>query len=213
MNSWWGRLLQGALLSLLLIAVLAGATGTLDSTPEPTLDFSEAPATNTQTGIEGELKPSPSPTPQTTEGENDATPWWILAVLGVAGAAAAGYLWRYRRPHPSVADEPEDTVEEIMTAAIQRLDQGQASDAVTECWRHLERLAARRGVLRGAAEPAHDFAHRVASTLQLPATELAVLGNLFEQAWYSGTGSTPDDIARARICLQALAKPGKAGRP
>lgn len=212
MNSWWGRLLQGTLLSLLLIAVLAGASGPLDGTPEPTLDFSQAPATNTNTGIEGELRPSPSPTPQPTEGGNDATPWWILAVLGVAGAAAAGYLWRYRRPQPSAMDEPEDTVAEIMTAAIQRLDQGEASDAVTLCWRDLERLAAHRGVLRGAAEPAPDFAHRVASTLQLPAPELAVLGNLFEQAWYSRTGSTPGDIARARSCLQALAKPGKTGR-
>lgn len=206
MAEWWKSMVQGILLTGLVIAIVAGATAVVDGSPAPTPELNQSGMTTTEEP-DNEVSTSPTPSPSLKPRADgvDSGQWWVLVALGVVTIGVGVRMWLQRR-RAVVIEEPEDEeAGQVLSTALKRLDEGEVSDAVTECWRDLERLAAVHGVQRGASEPAHDFAGRLALTLHLPAAELAVLGNLFEQAWYSTAVTSDEDIARARACLQALA--------
>lgn len=199
-------MVQGILLTGLVIAIVAGATAVVDGSPAPTPELNQSGMTTTEEP-DNEVSTSPTSSPSLKPRADgvDSGQWWVLVALGVVTIGVGVRMWLQRRRR-LVIEEPEDEeAGQVLSTALKRLDDGEVSDAVTECWRDLERLAAVHGVQRGASEPAHDFAGRLALTLHLPAAELAVLGNLFEQAWYSTAVTSDEDIARARACLQALA--------
>lgn len=199
-------MVQGILLTGLVIAIVAGATAVVDGSPAPTPELNQSGMTTTEEP-DNEVSTSPTPSPSLKPRADgvDSGQWWVLVALGVVTIGVGVRMWLQRRRR-LVIEEPEDEeAGQVLSTALKRLDDGEVSDAATECWRDLERLAAVHGVQRGASEPAHDFAGRLALTLHLPAAELAVLGNLFEQAWYSTAVTSAEDIARARACLQALA--------
>lgn len=207
MAEWWKSMVQGILLTGLVIAIVAGATAVVDGNPAPTPELNQSGTTTEWPDNEVSRSPSPSPSPSVrprADGE-DSGQWWILVALGAVTIGVGVRMWLKRR-RAVVIEEPEDEeAGQVLSTALKRLDDGEVSDAVTECWRDLERLAAVHGVQRGASEPAHDFAGRLALTLHLPAAELVVLGDLFEQVWYSTAVTSDEDVARARACLQALA--------
>lgn len=195
-------MLQGVALVLVVIAVLAGATAVMDGNHTRT-EPSQSPRTaSVPEGEEGEKSPSPTPSQRPRADGDDAGQWWVLLVLGAVAVGVGLRLW-LQRPRPIPAEAPEPDADAILTDALDRLDAG-STDAITQCWRELERLAATKGVVRAASEPAHDFALRLAAALRLPADELTSLGGLFEQAWYSTTAATSGEVERARACLLAL---------
>lgn len=209
-RDWWKFMLEGVALVLVVIAVLAGATAVMDGNPSADEPSQGTTTASVPDGEYGEKSPSPSPSAQPRADGDDAGQWWVLTVLGVVAAGIGVRLW-LQRP-PSVAlDEPEPDADQILTDALNRLDAA-STDAITVCWRQLERLAEVRGVVRGASEPAHDFARRLAAALNLPADELTTLGGLYEQAWYSSAATTYADIEAARACLQALLQAGNERR-
>lgn len=197
-------MLQGAALTLVVIAVLAGATAVMDGNPAPG-EATQAPRTaSVPDGEEWTRSPSPTPSQRPRADGDDAGQWWVLLVLGVVAVGIGVRIWMQRPPQVVVEDAEPDP-EPALSDALERLDE-EPVEAITMCWRELERLAAARGVERAASEPAHDFARRLATVLHLPADAVTALGGLYEQAWYSIEAATSEDIERARACLDVLVK-------
>lgn len=210
MRDWWRSMLQGIVLTLAVIAVLAGATVVMDgnhSSHEP----SQSPRTaSVPDGEQGEKSPSPSPSSLPRADGEDGGQWWVLVVLAVVAAGVGARLWM-QRPRSVPMQEADSDADQILTDALDRVNDA-SSDAITVCWRQLERLAATRGVERAASEPAHDFALRLSAALRLPAEELMMLGELYERAWYSRRSATIADLEQARACLQALLRASQDSR-
>lgn len=206
MRTWVLKLAAATAACLLIIAVLAGGSAAQNN--RPSLDDSPAEGTNTRPVTpEDDESGSPIPTPknQPPDAGEDPGSWWLLALLGVAGGAVAGYLWRRRQS--VLVDDPEDSdpTSLALDQAVASLRvSGRPTDAITACWRALEGLADQRGVRRKETETVEEFAIRLAQALRLPGQPLTRLGALFEHSWYSQFGSAPDDRAEAQNCLETL---------
>lgn len=173
----------------------------------------------------------PSPTPSHEDAPPDIVetvplviPDWVmdllrtLGLVAVVGIAVWGFirlLQAYRRVELRRARAGADPVEaptideeelaESIDATLEQLHGGiDVEDAVVQCWRRLERLAADAGVERVPTQTSEEFTIAVLATTSADAPALRRLGGLFRQAVYSTHPLDDRDRADALGSLERL---------
>ena len=171
----------------------------------------------------------PSDPPQSEEPLPEIEPFnlpdWLpdlirLAIVILIVAAIAWFvrrLWetristeRHRAVAPSgdaveIVDLDEDEVAETVEEAIASLRRGIAVDeAVVECWRRLESLAADTGIRRRRSQTSEEFTVDVLARGGVDERSIRGLGDLYRQAMFSTHELTDDDRERAIAALEAL---------
>lgn len=165
---------------------------------------------------------------------------WVLAALIVlAVIVALAILWRLRRrpqPRPELPDladlsgselsdapsepEPEPEPEQVRRgldrAAEELAHPREPRDAIERAWVGLEEGAADSGVRRLPAETPAEFATRVVARVDADRDAASRLLALYLRARFSAAPVTPDDVAAARVAVEALRgswSTSRAGRP
>lgn len=165
---------------------------------------------------------SPMPVPEQDPFE---FPGWVddvLAVVLVAGAAVVviWFLMRLaavsRRPQyrsavadggqaVEIADLDDEELVEAVEETVASLRRGIAvDDAVIECWRRLEQVAAGTGIPRRPEQTSHEFTADVLSRGSIDAAALADLAELYRAAMFSTHRLTDADRERAIAALERV---------
>jgi hypothetical protein len=113
----------------------------------------------------------------------------IVVTIVVAGAVL---LWLALRPRRRDASRPIARLQEVLDEAVDdALHESDPRRAVIEAWTRLERVLARHGLPRRAAEAPFEYAARAGSELGVEPAWLERLAGLFEWARFSLHDVTP----------------------
>lgn len=216
------------LMLALVVGALALILGALASTstfgevarpaPVPTV---EVPSREPLSETPSESTPTPLPAPRP---RGQLIPDWLRELLRTLGilvlaAAALAFLFAVLKRLPSasihraaqgdegveIADVDEAQVLESVEQTLDRLRSGVAvDDAIVECWRRLERLAAQAGVSRHPSQTSEEFTLAVLGATSADASALKDLGELYRTCVYSDHVLAEDARERAVIDLERL---------
>jgi hypothetical protein len=107
----------------------------------------------------------------------------------------------------TITELDADQVASELDEALDQLRSGVGvDDAILECWRRLERVAARQGVERRPEQTAGDFVTDLLAATTAPADALDELVRLYRLAMFSTHPRTEHDRARAIACLDRLSR-------
>ncbi|CAI9405025.1 DUF4129 domain-containing protein [Aestuariimicrobium sp. T2.26MG-19.2B] len=161
--------------------------------------------------------PDQGPPVQLPEWARNAIPFLIAAaalvaiailVRLVAGNLRGKALHKAGGVHTSGVAIPELDADQVASEFDEALDQLRSGvgvdDAILECWRRLERVAARQGVERRPEQTAGEFVTDLLAGTTAPADALDELARLYRLAMFSTHPRTEHDRARAIACLDRL---------
>lgn len=131
--------------------------------------------------------------------------WFVIRVIQQVGPRLSR---RAEVAAGTAVEVPEIAEREIVTQfddAIVSLRSGASvDDAVVECWRRLERLAAEAGIERGATQTTEEFTLSMLAASGVDAGDLRNLAGLYRQAMFSTHHLTDEHRAQALDCLERL---------
>lgn len=142
----------------------------------------------------------------------------VAAVVGVVAWIVVAVLRALRSPNlakaaaaaGSAVEIPEIDEEEVQLSfadALAGLRSGIAvDDAVVECWRRLERVAADSGLARHHSQTSQEFTVEILAHTAVDQAALAELASLYRQALFSTHVLTDQDRERAIDCIGRLAE-------
>lgn len=209
-----------AALGLVVVAVASLSNGPRPfsaSTATPTVETSQ-PARSS--GPNDAATPEPDPT-ESHSPDAVASIFGLISVLAeiaavliamfVIGAMVTGSRWggRHtggRRGSPATPFQPP--TDEVLADAINRglaeLMRGSPSDAIVNCWRHVEEAAVSAGVELHASDTAGELADRIVITFGAPGEALGHLAGLYREARFSTHTMTEQARADAGRCLRDI---------
>jgi len=138
----------------------------------------------------------------------------LVVLMGVGVLSLLGILprpqLRRRRSSAGAAGEP-DQVQRIapelaaaVDQALDRLDRGEARDAVVACWLLLIQTATAAGSALRPSETSREYAERLSAEQLISAGPLARLAELYREARFSRHQVGPEVRAEARRALGVL---------
>lgn len=224
-NTRRGPLLAAAVAVIVVfVTALAAASprpALMESLPRPRITAS-APAQPMPTLIAPSASPLPVPDQEPLE-----LPDWIddvLVVLLVAGAVvvlvwfllrlvAASRSPAHRAAIPAgghavdVAAFDDEELAEAVRTAVSSLRRGiDVDDAIIECWRRLEEVAAGSGIERRPEQTSQEFTADVLTGGSIDEEALRSLAGLYRVAMFSTHRLTDDDRERAIAALERLSE-------
>jgi hypothetical protein len=114
----------------------------------------------------------------------------------------AAYVWWKRQNESS--GNPLNNIAKVARMSLDELSREASPDAIIRCYERMsEAVGKRRGVERGYAMTAAEFAQKLRNT-GLPDEPVNRLTRLFESARYSTHTSTQKDIDEAVLCLTSI---------
>lgn len=142
----------------------------------------------------------------------------IAAVVGVVAWIIVSVLRSLRSPNldkaaaaagnaVEIPDIDEEEVQLSFADALSRLRSGIAvDDAVVECWRRLERIAADSGLVRHPSQTSEEYTVEILAHTAVDQGSLGELASLYRQALFSTHVLTDSDRERAIACIGRLAE-------
>ena len=173
-----------------------------------------------------QLSGSPEPQQQTQVLRLDLS-WLFAALIVLAVVIALALLWRLRRrpapprelpplidvtdaevgdahPEPERHVEPEHVSRGLDRASAELADAREPRDAIERAWVGLEEGAADSGVRRLPAETPAEFTARVLARVAADRDAAQRFLALYQRARFSSAPVTPEDVAAARVAVDAL---------
>ena len=216
------RLAIGGVLGLLVVLLMAGVAAREGDYTSRLPPSSAATTAATVAPSSPEAAPSTASTSATSEEEPELPPSQVLGrvllvlvlLLALAGAAAlitslvrsardlarSGALTRPRAVGTAVREALAPAAEQALVA----VEQPDAREAVVRSWLLLGEAAAVVGFPARPAETAAEYAGRIAAELEVPATELDRLADLYREARFSQHEVGEPQRAEARALLHGL---------
>ena len=196
---------MSCLIVVVAVALLGGAASARFSptpTPTPSMSGSADPEGVDDAGTSG--VPPPADTAGGTGEPGLPVPAVLFSALGLVGVLLLARRRRAGRVEADEEDVPGPSVAVVVAEARSRLEAGDVTSVVIDCWTRLAEIAGLRGVERSPNQTAAEFAEQVAVGLALPRGAVRRLAGLFERTWYAEDGPTGDDADEARACLDEL---------
>lgn len=133
-----------------------------------------------------------------------------LIALFVIGAMVTGYRpggrhsGRRGRPVATPIQPPEAALADAVTRGLAELMRGSPSDAIVNCWLHVEIAAVAAGVETRLADTASELTERIITTFGVAGEALDHLAGLYREARFSTHVMTEQDRSDAGRCLREI---------